>query len=108
MNEATAISINVNSIAKELLKKGYKEVTGGWSNDLLDILEDKYSLETKVVKALKEVSLKQKKDQNFSMRMPQELRDTLSRIAKINKKPDATIVRQALEEYLKKEETNNQ
>lgn len=48
------IQISITTIAAEMKKRGFTEVKEGWSDSLLDILEETYSIETNVVEALKE------------------------------------------------------
>ena len=45
------LPVDVNDVAKEMIARGIVDEVG-WTNTLMDILEEKYSLESKVKKAM--------------------------------------------------------
>ena len=47
------VTINIEEVAKEMKKRGIKKVEDGWTNTLMDILEENYGIETQVMNIMK-------------------------------------------------------
>jgi len=52
MPKSKTITIDIDAIAKEMKNRGITSVESGWTNTLMDILEEQYSIETAVRKAI--------------------------------------------------------